>query len=155
MRTLLFCLALVPTSAIAKDLSGKVGVGFNNQFSSLSALSARYVLPTEGLHLAVEANVGTSILKGQENAAFGGLRVLYGLVREDNMLLHMGLGAGIWGEGNTNSLRLQPVVGAEFFLYGLENLGFLVEWGLTVDLGSENRVYTTSTAPSAGVHYYF
>jgi hypothetical protein len=71
------------------------------------------------------------------------------------MLLHLGLGAGIWGEGNTNSLRLQPVVGAEFFLYGLENLGFLVEWGLTVDLGSENRVYTTSTAPSAGVHYYF
>ena len=52
-------------------------------------------------------------------------------------------------------MRLQPVIGAEFFLYGLENLAFLVEWGLTIDLGSENRVYTTSTAPSAGVHYYF
>lgn len=155
MRTLLICLALLPTTAVAKDLSGKVGVGFNNQFASLSALSARYVLPLADLHVAIEANVGTSILKGQENAAFGGLRMIYGLVREDNMVLHAGLGVGLWGEGKTNSLRLQPVLGAEFFLYGLENLGFLVEWGLTIDLGSENRVYTTSTAPSAGLHYYF
>ena len=155
MRTLLICLLALPTTASAKDLAGRVGIGFNNQFSSLSALSARYVLPTHDLHLAIEGHFGSSILKGQDNAGFAGARLIWGMVREDNMLLHLGLGGGFWGEGNTNSFRLQPVLGAEFFLYGLENLGFLVEWGVTIDLGDENRVYTTSTAPSAGLHYYF
>ena len=156
MRKLLLCLSLFPATASAKDLAGKAGLGFNNQFAvGTSSLSARFVLPTSDLHLALEANVGASVLKGQDNAFFGGARVLYGVVREDNMIVHLGLGAGFWGEGYQNSLRLQPVMGAEFFLYGLENLGFLVEWGLTLDLGSENNIFTTSTAPSAGVHYYF
>lgn len=155
MRTLLICLCALPATATAKDLSGHFGVGFNNQFAHIPALSARYVLPLHDLHIGVEGHFGTSILKGMDNAGFAGARVIWGLVREDNMILHLGVGGGIWGEGNTSSFRLQPVVGAEFFLYGLENLGFLVEWGVTVDLGDENRVNTTSTAPSAGLHYYF
>ena len=155
MQKLLLCFVLVPATASAKDLSGKFGMGFNNQFSSVSSLSARYVLPMRDLHIAVEGSFGTSVLKAQDNNISAGARLIYGIVREDNMLLHLGLGAGVWGEGNAGSVRIQPVMGAEFFLHGLENLGFLVEWGLTIDLGNENRIYTTSTAPSAGVHYYF
>ena len=156
MRTLLLLTLCMPATASAKDLAGRVGFGSNNQFSSLSALSARYVLPIHDVHFALEAQFGASVIKAQDNGGFMGARAIWGLVREDNMLLHLGLGAGYWGEGSDSSIRIQPVVGAEFFLYGLENLGFLVEWGVTLDFGEfRNQAYTTSSLPSAGLHYYF
>ena len=156
MRTLLICLLALPTTASAKDLAGHFGIGFNNQFSSMSALSARYVLPLHDLHIGVEGHLGSSIQPGgNANGGFVGARVIWGLVREDNMILHLGLGGAVWGEGTQSSFRLQPVVGAEFFLYGLENLGFLIEWGVTLDAGDVNEFSTTSSAPSVGLHYYF
>ena len=83
-----------------------------------------------------------------------GARVVWGLVREDNMLLHLGL-KGYWGEGSDSSVRIQPVVGAEFFLYGFENLGFLVEWGELWTLENSETSSTPPLLPSAGLHYYF
>ena len=82
MRTLLICLSALPATATAKDLSGHIGVGFNNQFAHIPALSARYVLPLHDLHIGVEGHFGTSILKGMDNAGFAGARVIWGLVRE-------------------------------------------------------------------------
>ncbi len=52
-------------------------------------------------------------------------------------------------------MRLQPALGAEFFLYGLENLGFSTEWGLNLDLAKTTRVDTISGGPAVAVHYYF
>ena len=44
-------------------------------------------------------------------------------------------------------------MGADFFLFGLDNLGFTVEWGLNLDTGGTGL--GTAAAVGAGVHYWF
>ena len=69
------------------------------------------------------------------------------------MNLYLGVGAGYLGGPGT--IRVQPGIGAQFFLFGLENLGFSAEWGVNVDLGSTYALTTFGSGPAAAVHYYF
>lgn len=154
---MLFALLLATTTADAKDLRNRVGVGFHQQFGSVTALSARYGLPTgkPTSNVQIEADVGVDLMAATPAQFFAGGRILYSVVAEDNMNLYLGAGAGYAVDGSAGVVRLQPALGAEFFLFGLENLGFSVEWGVNVDLGAAWSVQTVGTAPNAAVHYYF
>jgi hypothetical protein len=61
---------------------------------------------------------------------------------------------GALSDDDGTTLRIQPAMGADFFLFGLENLGFTVEWGLNLDLTGQSGIATTA-AVGAGVHYWF
>jgi hypothetical protein len=142
-----------PGEALAKDLRGRVGVGFHSQLGQMSALSARYALPMPKptQNVQVELDVGLDVSTEATNYMGGG-RVLYGFLAEDNLTLYGAAGAA-W-IGGENNLRVQPALGAEFFLFGLENLGFSAEWGLNLDMGENSGVRTVGAA-AAGVHYWF
>jgi hypothetical protein len=154
---MLTALLLSLATAEAKDLRSRVGVGFHQQFGSVTTLSARYglPLPKPTQNLQVEAGVGMALEASAPAQFFAGGRVLYAFLAEDNLNLYGAAGAGYALDGNDGYVRLQPALGAEFFLFGLENLGFSVEWGVTVDLGTTWRAQTVGTAPNAAVHYYF
>lgn len=162
---------LVPDSA-AKDLNGRIGLGFSQQFSgseTMTALSVRWGLPTgkPTTNIALELDGGAAY--GSGLAFFGGGRLLFGVVAEDNMNLNLGLGGGylqrnVVAVDDTGAsvvspygtVRLQGTLGAEFFLFGLENLGFTAEFGVNVDLvGDEVEATTVGGAPAVGMHYYF
>ena len=173
VSVVLLTLAFVPTAS-AKDLNGRLGLGFAQQFGgsgTMSALSVRYGLPTgkPTTNVGVELDVGVDVADGTTDL-FGGARFLWGAVAEDNMNLNLGLGAGylqrnaveIGSDGTTSApapygtVRVQPSIGAEFFLFGLENLGFTAELGVNLDLvGGGVEVLTVGGAPGVGMHYYF
>ena len=143
--------------AHAKDLRGRTGVGFNQQFGHVSALSARYGLPTSSpvVNVHLEGNFGLETgTKQQGGSVFYGARVLYGVLAEDNMNLFVAGGVGGLTTGDANTVRMQPAMGADFFLFGLDNLGFTIEWGLNLDVGQNSAVATTA-AMAAGAHYWF
>lgn len=148
-------LLLIAAPASAKDLNGRLGVGASAQLTGGSALSVRYGLPLGNplVNLMVEADVGVDAGPTATALAAGG-RVLYGVVAEDNMNLLVGAGAAYVTDGLDGHVRVQPSLGAEFFLFGLENLGFDAEIGLDVDVGASSRV-TVRGAPGVGFHYYF
>lgn len=154
---MLIALLLSLPTAEAKDLRSRFGVGFHQQFGSTTALSFRYGLPMPKptQNVQVEADFGLDLAAAEPGVFFAGGRLLYTVVAEDNLNLYLGAGAGYAGAGDKGFLRLQPAVGAEFFLFGVENLGFSVEWGVSVDLAEEWAVQTVGTAPNAAVHYYF
>jgi len=157
-RPLLALSALALGSAShAKDLRSRTGVGFNQQFGHVSALSVRYGLPTPSpvMNIQVEGVFGldTAATETGGDVVYGA-RVLYGFLAEDNLNLFAGGGLGGVNRAAENTLRLQPTMGADFFLFGLENLGFTVEWGLNLDIGPSSGVSTTA-ASAAGVHYWF
>ena len=157
---LLLALLLTPAAAQARDLRGKLGVGFNNNFSSLTSLSVKYGIPTnkETLNLQVQAVVGFAFLKDQDDRFFAGGRVLIPLLAEDNLNLYTAVGAGyVRFHDEKSGLRASAVLGVEFFLFGLENLGLSAEFGLSLDVGRDILdVQTTGgTAAAVGVHYYF
>lgn len=173
-RSLLSLLLLAPFAspgvAQAKDLRNRVAVGANAHLGSVPALSFRYGLPTPdpAINVQLEATAGFWAYGDQGTEVVAGGRAMYGVVAEDNMNLFLGFGAAAISEtsaatvdtsGNsvqtsTTAARLQPVMGADFFLFGLENLGFTAEWGVNIDLGASAGA-ATSAAVGGGVHYWF
>lgn len=166
---MLLALLLLP-SAEAKDLRSKVGLGFHQAIGpdNLTALSVRYGFPAAKpvTNIQLEADVGLALAAETPASFYAGGRLLYTVVAEDNLNLYLGAGAGYANQvvppadadsdpTSAGFVRIQPAVGAEFFLFGLENLGFSVEWGVNVDLGSTWSVQTVGSAPAAAVHYYF
>jgi hypothetical protein len=151
----------------AKDLRGRIGLGFNQQLGHVSAISLRYAIPTNShaINIQLEGNFGLDTATeptfdpeanalSSSRSVFSGARLLYGFVAEDNMTLFGAGGVGILTNSGDTTVRIQPSMGADFFLFGLDNLGFTVEWGLNVDTGSNPGV-ETAAAVAAGVHYWF
>lgn len=144
-------LALLAAPVHAKDLHGRVGVGFDQAIGQTASLSARYWLPLP----AKAPNIGLEAAVGLDTANEGftaGARAFYVFVEEDNLNLYGAAGAA-W-LGGRNALRVQPGLGAEFFLFGVENLGIAAEGSVNVDLGAPTSVSTSGTL-GAAVHYYF
>ncbi len=161
LRALLLLSLSAPlaSAAQAKDLRKRVAVGTNLQLGQVPALSVRYGLPTGN----AAVNVQLEVLAGfwsvdsadpsvPTNRATAAGRVLYGIVAEDNMNLFIGAGAGAFSVDDAVTTRIQPVMGADVFLFGLENIGFTGEWGMNIDLGDEPGVAITA---GAGLHYWF
>ncbi len=163
-------LLLASPSSQAKDLRSRVGLGFDTGLGhgspttsgsspAVPALSLRVGLPTgeTNLNLQIEVDGGFIVLAGEEARLVLGGRGLYGLVTEDNMNLYLGVGAAYVGQGSTGIFRLQPTASAQFFLFGLENLGLSASWGVSLDLGDPRgtRAMSIGGAPALAFHYYF
>lgn len=153
---LLSPLLLLTLPAAAKDLRGRYAAGFNNQFGHISAISGRYAFPTSSpvVNVQVEGNFGLSTSPLEDGKVFTGGRVLYGTIAEDNMNIFVAGGVGALMADGESTVRIQPGMGADFFLFGLENLGFTVEWGLNLDL-ADGASASTTAAMAAGAHYWF
>jgi len=146
---------LLPAHAEAKDLNGRFGVGAE-QGVGLSTVSIRYGFPTgkPTLNLGIGVDAGVDVISGGTADYYGGARVFFGVVAEDNMNLYLGASVGYASTSGNTALRLAPNLGAEFFLFGLENLGFIAEVALNVDLGASSEISTVGS-PQVGFHYYF
>lgn len=167
-------LLVTPSPAAARDLRGRIGLGFQTQFSSLTSLSVKLVAPSD----KPTVNVGFQVLAGfafartAEERVFVGGRVLLPLLAEDNLNLFVSAGGGWLRTADARSwLRVQAGIGAEVFLFGLENLGLSGEVGLRLDATGDDLIFGTvaegspgegsAVGPSGGtqagiaIHYYF
>ena len=86
-----------------------------------------------------------------DNILVGG-RLLYAVVVEDNMNLYAIGGGSLLSQDGSNGLRLEPALGAEYFPFGVENLGVNGEVGLRMDLGDALGIGTTA---AFGLTYWF
>ena len=149
---------IAPTQAEAKDLSNRLGVGYKNQFGSdVPAVAMQYY---PGADLGVSATLGVDTQKN--SSRFGFLAKLHRIIfQEDNLNFYMGAGAGILSTETSgvsdSGFELMGFGGAEFFLAGLENLGFSFEAGTAVtSLASGVRFRTFGDSPlRAGITFYF
>ncbi len=162
VRALLLALALLlsPTLSHGKDLRGRVGLGFQNNFSELLSISAKFGLPTERetANVQLQVLVGFSLSTKADERFFAGCRVLLPFIAEDNLNLYGAVGAGWLRRAEADQLlRVSGAVGAEFFLFGLENLGLAAEFGLQLEVAPPDvEVGTTSgTVAGLAIHYYF
>lgn len=143
--------------SLAKNLNHRLGVGVkNNTVFDLPAVAAVYY-PNDVM--GVTGGFGTDTAK--DNSKFtlnaGLRRILY---REDNMNFYFG---GQFGLVNFESagdkqsgFELNAVAGGEFFLAGLDSLGFSFEGGAGVTSMREVRFRTIGDHPlKAGIIFYF
>lgn len=160
MRILLVISAtlMLSSTALAVDLANRLGVGYSNQLSEdLPAITARYYPnASTGMSLAVGVNTRN------DNSAFGVLAKLYRIVfTESNMNFYIGGGAGLLSvetAGQNNSgFELMGFLGGEFFLSGLENLGFTFEAGVGIRSDSDGTLFRTigHHPLKGGIIFYF
>ena len=155
--------AVVSTPCFAKELANRLGVGYSNQFSQeLPSLALRYY-PDPKVGVGAQLGVDTE----EDKSKFGFAAKLYRVIfTEDNLNFYMGSSAGIIsiestdsaGKSKSNSgFELTGFCGTEFFLPGLENLGFSFEAGVGVtSIKSEVRFRTIADSPvRAGMTFYF
>ena len=142
----LLALLLVANTALARDLGNRLGVGFRAGTGAPPVLSVRYGLPTgnPAINVQLEAMGGLDLGDlATDNVLVGG-RLLYAVVVEDNMNLYAIGGGSLLSQDGSNGLRLEPALGAEYFPFGVENLGVNGEVGLRMDLGDALGVGTTA-----------
>ncbi len=160
MRFLCLLVLLFSSSAFAKDLSTRLGVGYSNQFGlseDLPGLAMRYY-PNGDYGVMAALGIDTE----DKNSRFGfQAKIMKIVFKEDNMNFYTGAGAGIVSRElagkNDSGFDLSGFVGAEFFLPGLESLGFSFEAGVGVtSISSEVRFRTIGDSPlRAGMIFYF
>jgi len=151
-------LVILPLAAQAKDMSNRLGIGYKNQFGAdVPGVAVQYY---PGSDLALSGTLGVDTQTA--NSRFGAMLKLNKVVfQEDNMNFYMGAGAGLLSQettGRTDSgFELMGFGGAEFFLPGLENLGFSFEAGVAVtSLSNGVRFRTFGDSPlRAGMIFYF
>ena len=143
--------------AHAKDLRGRIGAGVDTQLGDIPAASVRFGLPSgnPAINIQAEVDFGFASYSSQTNQMVAGGRVLYGVVVEDNLNLYLGAGAALQTQGKVSVVRIQPAAVADFFLFGLENLGLSAGVGLNLDVGTGNSGLGTQAAVLTGAHYWF
>ncbi len=146
---------LFQTSAQAKDLDNKLGVGLDTWLSDTPALSARYALKMPGVREAqIEGILGFSTDPSSPNQFSIGVRALYSVVVEDHMNLNLTGGLAGLNKDGTGALRIQPGLEAQFFLWGLDNLSFNAGVGANFDIGAGNTQTKITGSVLAGFHYW-
>lgn len=144
-------------SAQAKDLSSRLGVGFRNAFPfEMPAIAAQYY-PSADLGLLAAIGVDTK----ENNSKFGvqaGLRKI--IFKEDHMNFFMGGTVSVLTEEiatvKNSGYEISGVLGGEFFLTGLDNLGLNFETGVAVTSLDKVRFRTLGDHLfRAGMIFYF
>lgn len=153
-------LGVLAGPALAKDLKGNLGIGFNSQFSpqDVDSLSGKYWINNE---LAVQGLLGFNYSNASDELDMGG-KVYFKIKDEEN--LHVDAIAGLGfarvdpDKGSAETATWINVgIGIEYFFSGLPNLGFSTEVGFTImDYDDDTSFGTTADSfVGAGIHYYF
>jgi hypothetical protein len=169
--TYLLVLAAIeyPHTAHAKDLTSRLGVGYSDSFAikPLPSIAVKYYPSTDiavSAALGIDTNSSDTNQSGNSNFGFGA-KLYKTIFTEDNLNFYMGAGASLLssspasGTGGTTSsgFELGGFVGGEFFIPGLDSLGFNFMAGVGVtSLSSGVRFRTIGETPlSAGIYFYF
>lgn len=142
----------------AKEMTHRLGFGPKLPFSTDLPGVAMHYFPNSDY--AITGALGINTQEGLSQFGLqGGIRRI--LFEEQNMNFFVGGVLGIISQeisrNNQSGFELMALSGGEFFLPGLENLGFNFEMGVGVaSLKSSNRFFTVANTPvRGGLIFYF
>ena len=120
-------------AAFAKDLSGRLGIGFTNEFENSTAarqvpiISVKYGA-SKNLH--VLGGVGFDSLSPAEYTVAG--KIFKNIFYETNLNFYTAAGLA-YEKASQSGIEILGVLGCEFFIPGIDSLGFLFETGVSAN----------------------
>ncbi|AZZ37074.1 organic solvent tolerance protein [Bdellovibrio sp. qaytius] len=150
--------SLFSSFVFAKEMPQRLGIGIkDNTSESLPSLAAIYHL--NGL-TAVTGGIGVDTKK--DNSKFQlNVGVRHVIFHENQLHYYAGGQLGLVTfedptSGKENGFEANILMGVEFFLTGLENIGFSIEGGLGLSSVKDTRIRTFADSPTrAGIIFYF
>lgn len=149
----------VMSHGFARDLQGRLGLGYNAQFSNYRdstngtpAIGAKYAFTKD---LAAEGVLGFST--GSQSNSVIGAKFFKNLFYETSLNFYYMLAFGIVKANNRSGIDLQSGFGAEFFIPGVESVGISFETGAELTNISGSMVFRTLGLSflHAGMRFYF
>jgi hypothetical protein len=147
-----------PHTAWARDLQGRLGLGYNSQFANTSVTER---VPGISLKYGLTRDIGSELVVGVATTtpsnSVVALKLFKNLFYETNLNFYFMLGAGILSASSVSGAQFLTGFGAEFFIPGVESLGFSVETGGSFDNMSGSFALRTMGVSflDAGIHFYF
>ena len=151
--------SLAPRDASARDLQGRLGLGYNAQFANsfvsgrVPGISLKYAATRD---IAFEAVVGTSTASPSNSVT--GFKLFKNIFMETNLNFYFMAGGAIVSAANHSGTEFLGGFGTEFFIPGLESLGLAFEAGGSLHNLSGNSFSFRTFGVSfidAGIHFYF
>ena len=144
--------------AHARDLTGRLGLGYNSEFANFSqpngvpGISVKYGISRD---IGVEGVLGVNTASPTNDVV--GLKFFKNIFYETNLNFYFMAGGGIVNGNSQTGLEILSGFGVEFFFPGLESLGFSMETGGEIDnlTGSYNLKTLGVSFLNAGIHFYF
>ncbi len=150
IATLLF---IAVPAAHSKDLSGRVGFGFINQFASgVPSLSLKYGM-SKDIHWLATFGVDTS----SPTRVVAGGKFFKNLFYETSLNFYATLGLAYVSDVQAGIESL-AALGAEFFIPGIDSLGLSFEAGIGVGNSRGESIALRTIGQTflhAGMHFYF
>ena len=160
LRSLLLLGVLIglPHPAEARDLQGRLGLGYNSEFANQTGSNA---VPGVSLKYAFTRDLAGALILGVSTTTpsntVEAVKIFKNLFFETNLNFYFMFGAGLVGADTKTGAEFLGGFGAEFYLPGVESLGFSVETGGTFDniKGSFALKTLGVSFLDAGIHFYF
>lgn len=145
--------------AFARDLHGRLGLGYNAQFanyresgSQVPGVALKYAFTKD---LAIEGVVGVATTKPGNSVI--GLKFFKNIFFETNLNFYFMAAGGLVTANHKSGADFQSGFGAEFFIPGLESIGISMEVGGQLTNITGSFVFRTLGASflHAGMRFYF
>lgn len=156
---LLLAFALAAPLARAKDLHGRLGIGYNGQFSNNQTIFQG--VPGISFKYSLTRDFAASLVAGMRSGAptnsVVGLKVYKNIFLETNLNFYFFAGAGLLQASGESGSEFLGGPGVEFFIPGIESLGFSVETGASLsNITGDFHLKTIGVSfLDAGIHFYF
>jgi hypothetical protein len=156
---LLFLSLLIGSAASSKDLTGRIGLGYNTQFGSSSSLDGVPAVSFKyGLARYMQFQMIAGLNTKTPSEGVAAAKILTTLISENYVNPYLALGLGYVSKNSNSGIQMLGGIGAEFFIPGVDNVGISFEAGLTLENATQSsfilRTYGASFL-EAGIHYYF
>jgi len=150
---------VVTPEASARDLQGRLGLGYNAQFASfresggtVPAIAAKYAVTKD---IAFEGVLGFATTDPANSVI--GMKFFKNLFFENNLNFYSMLAGGLVNANGNSGFDFQGGFGTEFFIPGLESVGLSFEVGGELTNITGSTVFRTVGASflHAGMRFYF
>lgn len=155
---LMISIVFMPLEKVeAKDLSHRLGIGYRDSYSfPLPSMAVQYY-PNTDFGIISALGIDTEDKNSRFAFSFGMRKIIF---KEENLNFFFG---GILTLANTDDgidkrsgFEMAATVGSEFFLQGLDSLGFNVETGVAVSNLNKVRFRTLGDSfVKSGIIFYF
>jgi len=151
-------LPMTSTPGLARELQGRMGVGLNSEFSNMSASNGVPAVSIKyGLTRDIATELAVAISTATPSNSLTGLKLFKNIFFETNLNFYAMVGAGILSGDNRSGAEFLGGFGAEFFIPGIESLGFSMETGASANNLSGSFILKTLGVSflNAGMNFYF
>jgi hypothetical protein len=155
---LAFTVFLSSPAAFARDLQGRLGLGYNAEFANAYTSGGVPGVSVKcGLTRDIAAELVVAVATTSPGNSATALKLFKNLFFEQNLNFYFMLGGGIVSANNLSGAEFIGGFGAEFFIPGVESLGFAMETGASFDNLSGSFALKTLGVSflNAGIHFYF